>query len=99
MTKCAMTKSELVAQLVEQFPQFSLKHADAGVRVILDALADALAAGHRIEIRGFCSFSLRRRAPREARNPKSGKKVYVPEKYAPYFRAGSKLRKQVGSEI
>jgi integration host factor subunit beta len=75
-----MTKSELIARLAERYPQLVAKDADYAVKTILDAMADALATGQRIEIRGFGSFALNRRPPRIGRNPKSGDKVMVPEK-------------------
>lgn len=74
-----MTKSELVEKLAARFPQLLLRDADIAVKTILDAMSDALADGHRIEIRGFGSFGLNRRPPRVGRNPKSGEKVLVPE--------------------
>ena len=64
-----MTKSELVAQLALRFPQLVLKDADFAVKTMLDAMSDALANGHRIEIRGFGSFGLNRRPSRVGRNP------------------------------
>ena len=75
-----MTKSELVAQLATRFPQLVLKDADFAVKTMLDAMSEALAKGHRIEIR---------------RNPKSGEKVLVPEKYVPHFKPGKELRERV----
>ncbi|AHB06979.1 integration host factor subunit beta [Pandoraea sp. XJJ-1] len=90
-----MTKSELVNQLAARFPQLVLKDADFAVKTILDAMADALARGHRIEIRGFGSFGLNRRPPRVGRNPKSGEKVMVPEKFVPHFKPGKELRERV----
>ena len=90
-----MTKSELIAQLAERFPQLVAKDADYAVKMILDAMTDALARGDRIEIRGFGSFSLNYRPPRTGRNPKSGEKVLVPEKYVPHFKAGKELRERV----
>jgi integration host factor subunit beta len=71
------------------------KDADYAVKMILDAMTDALAQGHRIEIRGFGSFALNYRPPRVSRNPKSGDKVQVPEKYVPHFKAGKELRERV----
>lgn len=90
-----MTKSELIAQLAERFPQLVAKDADYAVKMILDAMTDALARGDRIEIRGFGSFALNYRRPRTGRNPKSGDKVHVPEKYVPHFKAGKELRERV----
>ncbi len=90
-----MTKSELIARLAQRFPQLVAKDADLSVNVILDALAQSLAKGERIEIRGFGSFSLNYRPPRIGRNPKSGAKVEVPAKYVPHFKAGKELRERV----
>ena len=90
-----MTKSELIARLAERFPQLVAKDADFAVKMILDALTSALVKGDRIEIRGFGSFALNYRPPRIGRNPKSGDKVQVPEKYVPHFKAGKELRERV----
>lgn len=90
-----MTKSELVARLAGRFPQLVVKDADESVKVLLDAMAEALSRGDRIEIRGFGSFSLNYRPPRVGRNPKSGDKVQVPEKYVPHFKPGKELRERV----
>jgi integration host factor subunit beta len=90
-----MTKSELIARLAERFPQLVAKDADFAVKMILDALTAALVRGDRIEIRGFGSFALNYRPPRIGRNPKSGDKVQVPEKYVPHFKAGKGLRERV----
>jgi integration host factor subunit beta len=90
-----MTKSELIARLAERFPQLVAKDAEFAVKMILDAMTDALSRGDRIEIRGFGSFALNYRPPRVGRNPKSGEKVQVPEKYVPHFKAGKELRERV----
>ena len=90
-----MTKSELIARLAERFPQLVAKDADYAVKMILDALTAALVRSDRIEIRGFGSFALNHRPPRIGRNPKSGDKVQVPEKYVPHFKAGKELRERV----
>ena len=90
-----MTKSELIALIAKRFPQLVAKDTDLSVKVIIDAMSDNLAIGERIEIRGFGSFSLNYRPPRLGRNPKTGAKVQVPEKYAPHFKAGKELRELV----
>jgi integration host factor subunit beta len=90
-----MTKSELIARLAERFPQLVAKDAELAVKVILDAMIEALARGDRIEIRGFGSFSLNHRPPRVGRNPRSGERVDVPEKWVPHFKAGKELRERV----
>lgn len=90
-----MTKSELIARLAARFPQLVAKDADFAVKMVLDAMSEALARGDRIEIRGFGSFSLNYRPPRVGRNPKSGERVHVPEKFVPHFKAGKELRERV----
>lgn len=90
-----MTKSELIARLAERFPQLVAKDADYAVKMILDAMSDALVRGDRIEIRGFGSFALNYRPPRTGRNPKSGDRVSVPAKWVPHFKAGKELRERV----
>ena len=91
----AMTKSELIDRLAAQFPQLVAKDAELAVKMILDAMAESLAKGERIEIRGFGSFGLNYRPPRTGRNPKSGEKVLVPQKHVPHFKAGKELRERV----
>ncbi len=90
-----MTRSDLIAKLAARYPQLLAKDAELSVKVILDSMAEALAQGGRIEIRGFGSFALNYRPPRLGRNPKSGDKVQVPPKYVPHFKAGKELRERV----
>ena len=90
-----MTKSELISRLAERYPQLVAKDAEFAVKTILDAMSEALARGHRIEIRGFGSFSVSRRPPRIGRNPRSGEQVTIPEKRVPHFKPGKALREAV----
>jgi integration host factor subunit beta len=90
-----VTKSELIAQLSVRFPQLVLKDAEIAVKTMLDAMSQTLCDGDRIEIRGFGSFSLNYRPPRQGRNPKTGETVPVPAKYVPHFKAGKELRDRV----
>ena len=90
-----MTKSELIAALAARYPQLAARDTDYAVKTVLDAMTQSLAAGQRIEIRGFGSFSLSQRSPRVGRNPKSGEQVLVPGKQVPHFKAGKELRERV----
>ncbi|WKB54141.1 integration host factor subunit beta [Eleftheria terrae] len=90
-----MTRSDLVNQLAERFAQLTHRDTEFAVKTILDAMSDALARGHRIEIRGFGSFSINRRPPRVGRNPRSGEQVIIPEKLVPHFKPGKALREAV----
>ena len=94
-----MTRSDLVAQLTERFAQLTHRDTEFAVKTILDAMADALARGHRIEIRGFGSFSINRRPPRVGRNPRSGQQVVIPEKLVPHFKPGKALREAVDARL
>lgn len=90
-----MTRSDLVEQLAARFPQLTSQDAEHAVKAILDAVAQALVHGHRVEIRGFGSFSISQRAPRIGRNPRSGESVLIPEKRVPHFKPGKALREAV----
>ena len=60
-----------------------------------DAIVEALVAEHRIELRNFGVFEVKRRAPRKARNPRTGDKVFVPEKYVVTFKPGKEMEERV----
>ena len=94
-----MTRSDLVNQLAERFTQITVKDTEYAVKTVLDAMSDALARGHRIEIRGFGSFSISRRPPRVGRNPRSGEQVTIPEKLVPHFKPGKALREAVDRQL
>lgn len=93
-----MTRSDIVAKLAERFSQLPQRDAELAVKTILDAMSEALAKGHRIELRGFGSFSISRRPPRMGRNPRSGEQVLIPEKRVPHFKPGKALREAVDTD-
>lgn len=90
-----MTRSDLIEELAARFSQLTQRDAEFAVKAILDAMNDALVRGHRIEIRGFGSFSVSHRPPRVGRNPRSGESVAIPEKHVPHFKPGKALREAV----
>lgn len=95
-----MTKSELMVRLAEVFAQKNgtyllAKDVEYSVKILVDTMTRSLARGQRIEIRGFGSFDLNHRPARQGRNPKTGDKVSVPEKYVPHFKPGKELRERV----
>lgn len=94
-----MTRSELIRILSTRFPALKAPDVEICVRELLDAFSATLAAGHRIEIRGFGSFDLVYRKPRVGRNPASGQVVEVAGKFAPHFRAGRELRLRVDRSL
>jgi integration host factor subunit beta len=99
-----MTKSELMLRLAElvsaqKGTQLVAKDVEHSVKVLVDTMTRSLAKGQRIEIRGFGSFDLNYRPARVGRNPKTGEKVEVPEKYVPHFKPGKELRERVDQAL
>jgi len=90
-----MTRSDLVEALALRFRQLTHRDAEFAVKTLLDAMSEALSRGHRIELRGFGTFSVNRRPPRMGRNPRSGESVAIPEKRVPHFKPGKALREAV----
>jgi integration host factor subunit beta len=91
----SMNRSNLITRLAELHPQLLAKDTELAVKVIMDTMSTTLSRGERIEIRGFGSFGLNYRPPRQGRNPKTGDTVKVPAKYRPHFKAGKELRERV----
>ena len=90
-----MVKSKLARALNEKLPERQIRDVDLALNCMLKQMADALAQGQRIEIRGFGSFDLHRRPPRIARNPKTGEAVNLPAKVAIHFKPGKEMRDRV----
>jgi integration host factor subunit beta len=88
----AMLRSGLIQALADQFPHIEYRQVDVVVRGILDHLAETVAKGERIEIRGFGSFCLHALPARTGRNPKTGEPVEIPGKYSVHFKPGKELK-------
>ena len=94
-----MTKSELVEKLAETHGILSMKESEAVINIVFDGISGALKSGEKVEIRGFGSFTVRSRDGREARNPKSGTIVSIPDKKTPFFKTGKELRERVNGGV
>jgi len=92
-----MTKSELIDILAEKHNHLSLVDVKSAVDAMLNQMAQTLASGERIEIRGFGSFNLHYWPARTGRNPKTGEKVVLASKYKPHFKPGKELRERVNN--
>jgi integration host factor subunit beta len=92
-----MTKSELINLIKDQCPGLESGETEEAVQLFFDEIISGLTSGNRIELRGFGSFSIKSRAPRIARNPRTGEKVEVSSKLLPYFRAGKELNNLINS--
>jgi len=90
-----MTKSELVNRMAAAKPDWSQETIASSVSTLIEQMTHALMTGERIEIRGFGSFTIRKRPPRMSRNPKTGESFELKERYAPYFRPGKELAERV----
>lgn len=91
----SMTKSELIELIAAKQSHLPAKDVELAVKQILEIMSDALAQGQRIEIRGFGSFSLHFRPPRQGRNPKTGESLTIPAMKLAAFRAGKGLKERV----
>ena len=87
-----MIKSELVLKISEQNPHLYQRDVENIVNAILNTIADALARGDRVELRGFGAFSVKKREARTGRNPRTGETVSVSEKVIPVFKTGKEMR-------
>jgi integration host factor subunit beta len=90
-----VTKSELIERIAQKQTQLAYRDVELAVKTVLEHMAERLAGGDRIEIRGFGSFSLHYRPGRVGRNPKTGAPVSLPAKYVPHFKPGKELRERV----
>ncbi|MGP1394166.1 MAG: integration host factor subunit beta [Inquilinaceae bacterium] len=93
-----MTKSELIMRLAEQNPHLYQRDVEKIVTTIFDEISGALANGHRVELRGFGAFSVKRRDARVGRNPRTGESVQVSEKVIPFFKTGKQLRERLNAD-
>ena len=90
-----MLKSELVRAIHEKLPELQLSQVELALNCILEQMVDSLIQGIRIEIRGFGSFNLHHRPPRNARNPMTGEAVQLSAKVKVHFKPGKEMRDRV----
>jgi integration host factor subunit beta len=88
-------KSQLIKNIASRLTHLPEKQIKDGVNCILKLMSDTLISGGRIEVRGFGSFSLHYRPPRQAHNPKTGEKVVTTGKHTPHFKPGKELRERI----
>ncbi len=92
-----MIKSELVQKIADNNPHLYQRDVENIVNAILDEITEALANGNRVELRGFGAFSVKNRPARTGRNPRTGEKVEVEEKWVPFFKTGKDLRERLNA--
>lgn len=86
-----MTRSELIEKIAAKNPHLTVKDVERIVAVVFETIINSLAAGDRVEFRGFGAFSVRKRTPRFAKNPRTGAQVKVGERNIPHFKIGKQL--------
>jgi len=91
-------KSDIVDQVASATGLTKLE-TEAVVDGFLLTVTNALKSGEDVDLRGFGAFKIRRRAPRVARNPKSGERVRVPEQNVPVFVVARGLRREIDDAI
>ena len=94
----AIVKSKLLKQLSNDYPNFLKKDLEKFTNIILDEIKRALKRGDRVELRGFGVFSAKTQKARISRNPKTGEKVYTPEKKTIHFKMSKDLFKKLNNE-
>jgi len=87
-----MIRSELLQALAKENPELRAEDIERALDTFFDEIAESLACGGRVELRGFGAFSTRNRDGRQGRNPRTGETVEVPEKRVPYFKPGKEMR-------
>jgi len=89
-----VTKKEIVKEISEALGMTQLKTKEI-VQKTFDAIVKTLVEDGRIELRNFGVFEVKKRAARKARNPRTGDKVFVPEKFVVTFKPGKEMEEKV----
>ena len=92
-----MNKSDLVNKISRKTAHIKKADIEEATDLLTAVISNALNRNNRIEIRGFGTFSVRKRGARLARNPKTGSSITVNSKFHPYFRASKLLRQLVNN--
>jgi len=89
-----MNKPDLIQSLKDS-NHMSKSEAETVINLFFDKMAEALAKGNRVEIRGLCSFYVKKYGSYTGRNPKTGEKVKIAPKKLPFFKEGKELKERV----
>jgi integration host factor subunit beta len=90
-----MIKSELIQKIASTNRYLHHRDIERIVNVVLNEIVEALARGDRVELRDFGAFTVKHRAPRIGRNPRTGASVSVAEKFVPFFKTGKDLHERI----
>ena len=87
-----MNKSDLIVKVFNNVSYLTKQDVDKAITLLIEKISFSLEKSDRLEIRGFGTFSTRKRVPRIGRNPKTGSAVSLPAKSLPYFRSAKSLK-------
>ena len=93
-----MIRSELVQMIASENSDLRLEEVERIIDEFFDAIVEQLAAGGRVELRGFGAFSTKQREARVGRNPRTGDSVEVDQKLVPVFKTGKELRMRLNGK-
>ena len=92
-----MNKAELIAAIAAKTGE-TKKSAEAAVNALVDVVTEALVKGDKVQLVGFGSFEVRKRAARKGRNPQTKEEIKIPASKAPVFKAGKALKDLVNNK-
>ena len=92
-----MNKAELIAAIAAKTGD-TKKAAEASVNAFVEVVKNALVEGDKVQLVGFGSFEVRKRAARKGRNPQTKEEIKIPASKAPVFKAGKALKDLVNNK-
>ena len=92
-----MNKSELIAAIATKTGE-TKKDAEATLNAFVNVVSETLAKGDKVQLAGFGSFEVRKRAARKGRNPQTKEEIKIPASKAPVFKAGKALKDLVNKK-
>ncbi len=92
-----MNKADLIAAIAAKTGD-TKKGAETTVNALIDVVTGALVKGDKVQLVGFGSFEVRKRAARKGRNPQTKEEIKIPASKAPVFKAGKQLKELVNKK-
>ncbi len=92
-----MNKTDLIAKIAED-AELTKKSAEAALNAFIGAIETSLKKGEKVQLVGFGSFEVRKRAARKGRNPQTKEEIRIPSSKAPVFKAGKALKDLVNKK-
>ena len=96
--KDTFTRSDIEKSLRKEFPDLTKSQITIAIEVILDSIVESVALDEKVEIRGFGALSVHRQKPRLSRNPRTGQKIFTPEKKTIHFKMSKELFNKVNEK-